>query len=84
MEVTMKAMVKKWGNSASVRIPASVLAAAGLKLDQPVDVREESGRVIIEPITVTEYDLADLLAGITPENVHSEVDFGEPVGGERL
>ncbi|GAJ28505.1 transcriptional regulator AbrB [Acidomonas methanolica] len=80
----MKAMVKKWGNSASVRIPASVLAAAGLKLDQPVDVREESGRVIIEPITVTEYDLADLLAGITPENVHSEVDFGEPVGGERL
>ncbi|MCQ9156953.1 AbrB/MazE/SpoVT family DNA-binding domain-containing protein [Acidomonas methanolica] len=84
MEVTVKAMVKKWGNSASVRIPASVLAAAGLKLDQPVDVREESGRVIIEPITVTEYDLADLLAGITPENVHSEVDFGEPVGGERL
>ncbi|GBQ51358.1 MAG: AbrB/MazE/SpoVT family DNA-binding domain-containing protein [Acetobacter fabarum] len=84
MVVTMKAVVKKWGNSASVRIPASVLAAAGLKLDQPVDVREESGRVIIEPVTVAEYDLADLLAGITPENVHSEVNFGAAVGGERL
>jgi antitoxin MazE len=57
MDVTMKAVVKKWGNSASVRIPASVLAAAGLKLDQPVDVREESGRVIIEPITVAEYEV---------------------------
>lgn len=80
----MKAVVKKWGNSASVRIPASVLAAAGLKLDQPVDVREESGRIIIEPVTVTEYDLADLLAGITPENVHPEVNFGAAVGEERL
>lgn len=80
----MKAVVKKWGNSASVRIPASILTAAGLKLDQPVDVREEHGRVIIEPVKVTEYDLADLLAGITPENIHAEVDFGAPVGGERL
>lgn len=80
----MKAVVKKWGNSASVRIPASVMAAAGLKLDQAVDVREESGRVIIEPVTPVDYDLADLLAGITPENVHPEVDFGAPVGRERL
>jgi len=84
MEATMKAVVKKWGNSASVRIPASVMAAAGLKLDQAVDVREESGRVIIEPVTAVDYDLADLLAGITPENVHPEVDFGAPVGRERL
>ena len=76
----MKAVVKKWGNSASIRIPASVLAAAGLTLDQPVDVREESGRIVIEPLTVVEYDLADLLAGITPENIHPEVDFGAPVG----
>nr|WP_240161463.1 AbrB/MazE/SpoVT family DNA-binding domain-containing protein [Gluconacetobacter azotocaptans] len=80
----MKAVVKKWGNSASVRIPASVMVAAGLKLDQAVDVREESGRVIIEPVTAVDYDLADLLAGITPENVHPEVDFGAPVGSERL
>ncbi|ARW11912.1 transcriptional regulator [Acetobacter pasteurianus NBRC 3299] len=80
----MKAVVKKWGNSASIRIPASVLAAAGLKLDQPVDVREESGRIVIEPVTVVEYDLADLLAGITPENIHPEVDFGAPVGRELL
>ena len=80
----MKAVVKKWGNSASVRIPASVMVAAGLKLDQPVDVREEAGRVIIEPVASVEYDLAELLAGITPENIHAEIDFGGPVGKERL
>lgn len=80
----MRAVVKKWGNSASVRIPASIMAAAGLRLDQAVEVREENGRVIIEPIKREEYDLAELLAGITPENVHDEVDFGAPVGNEAL
>lgn len=80
----MRAVVKKWGNSASVRIPASIMAAAGLRLDQAVEVREENGRVVIEPITREEYDLADLLGGITPENIHDEVDFGAPVGHEAL
>jgi antitoxin component of MazEF toxin-antitoxin module len=28
------------------------------------------------------YTLAQLLAGVTPENVHGEVDFGRPVGKE--
>jgi antitoxin MazE len=53
-------------------------------LDAPVDVREERGRIIIEPIRSTEYDLAVMLAGITPENLHSEMDFGTPVGKELL
>ncbi len=41
----MRAVVKKWGSSASVRIPVAVLQAAHLDLDEPVDVREESGRI---------------------------------------
>ena len=36
----MKVIVKKWGNRAAVRIPAPVLAAAALSLDQAVDARE--------------------------------------------
>jgi antitoxin MazE len=78
----MKAVVKKWGNSASVRIPAAVLQAAKLRLDDSVDVREESGRIVIEPVPHREYTLAELLKGITPENLHEEVDFGRPVGKE--
>jgi antitoxin MazE len=80
----MKAVVKKWGNSAAVRIPAAVMTAAGLKLDQQVDIREDDGRVIIEPLARPEYDLAELLAGITPENIHGETDFGAAVGQEQL
>ena len=46
----MRAVVKKWGNSASVRIPAAVLKAANLCLDESIDVHEESGRIVIEPV----------------------------------
>src|SRR6266851_3525856 len=66
----MKAVVKKRGNSASVRIPAAVLQAAKLRLDDSVDVREESGRIVIEPVPRKEYTLSELRKGITPENLH--------------
>lgn len=78
----MKVVVKKWGNSASVRIPAAVMEAARLHLDQPVDVREEAGRIVIEPIREGAYDLATLVAGITEENRHDAVETGPPVGRE--
>jgi antitoxin MazE len=80
----MKTVVKKWGNSASVRIPAAVMQAARLELDEPVDVREESGRVVIEPLRRKEYDLDELLKGITRVNLHEEADLGGPFGKEAL
>ena len=80
----MRVIVKKWGNSASVRIPTGIMQAAKLSLDDPVDVREEDGRIVIEPMRSKEHDLAFLLAAITPENLHSEIDFDAPIGNERL
>ena len=78
----MRVQVKKWGNSASVRIPASVMAAAALQVDQAVDVREEDGRVVIEPIRVPVYDLDELLSTMTPDTFPDDVDFGAPIGKE--
>ena len=76
-------VLKKWGNSPAVRIPAAVMEAAHLSLNQPVEVKVENGRVIIEPASPS-YALDDLLAGITPENLHEAVDFGLPQGRELL
>jgi len=78
----MQVLVKKWGNSASVRIPATVMAAASIVIDQAVDVREENGRIIIEPIRAPSFDLNELLARMTPETFPDEIDFGAPVGQE--
>ncbi|MBL4789841.1 MAG: AbrB/MazE/SpoVT family DNA-binding domain-containing protein [Kordiimonadaceae bacterium] len=78
----MKAVVKKWGNSAAVRIPSAIMEAAHLVLDQELDVREENGVVVLEPVSTIEVSLADLVAGITAENTHGEVEFGIAVGKE--
>ncbi|HEY5047328.1 MAG TPA: AbrB/MazE/SpoVT family DNA-binding domain-containing protein [Rhizomicrobium sp.] len=80
----MRVTVKKWGNSATVRIPSAVMQAAKVCLDQAVDIREERGRIIIEPVRTPAFDLDELVAGITDENRHGEVDFGKPVGREAL
>ena len=78
----MEVIVKKWGNSAAVRIPAAAMETARLALEQPVDVRAEAGRVIIEPIRKKEYDIRKLIRRISKKNCHAPVDFGKPVGRE--
>ncbi|MGH8192096.1 MAG: AbrB/MazE/SpoVT family DNA-binding domain-containing protein [Rhodanobacteraceae bacterium] len=78
----MQVTVKKWGNSAAVRIPAAVLQNARLSLDDMVDVRDEDGRIVIEAVRPRGYGLTQLLAGITKANSHEEADFGEAVGKE--
>jgi antitoxin MazE len=78
----MRVLVKKWGNSASVRIPSQVMAAAALSVDQAVDIRAEGGRIVIEPIPEPVYDLDELLDRMTPDTFHDDVDFGPPVGKE--
>jgi len=80
----MRAIVKKWGNSAAVRIPSGIMQAARLTLDAVVDVREQDGQIVIAPIRLVKVDLAQLLAGITRENLHDGVGFGDPVGKESL
>jgi antitoxin component of MazEF toxin-antitoxin module len=83
----MKGTVKKWGNSAAVRIPASVLEAAHVGLDQDVDVREEAGRIIIEPVrTRPHYTLEELVAQCDPKKRRSREEQewldAPPVGRE--
>ena len=75
----MRVFVKKWGNSASVRIPASVMAAANLTLDQEVEVREDRAdphRVeMIEAALERHFERGNLLAKLpTSEPVE---DLGE-------
>ena len=38
----MKSAIKKWGNSAAIRIPAAVMKAVEFDLDEIVDGREVS------------------------------------------
>lgn len=78
----MPVKIQKWGNSAAVRIPAAMLEASDLKLNAPAEIREQDGGIVIMPVTKPSYELDILLADITPENQHTEIDTGQSVGLE--
>jgi len=78
----VKATLRKWGNSAALQIPAAILESAHLGLDDLVDVREEKGCILIEPLQTKRYDLTDLIQRINSKNRHSSLDLGPPVGKE--
>lgn len=80
----MQATIKKWGKSPALRISSSIMELAQLTVNQAVNVKVLKGKIIIEPIVSKSTRLDDLLAGITPENIHDEESFGRPVGKEIL
>jgi antitoxin MazE len=80
----MRASIKRWGNSAALRLPSSVLREANFAEEQEVEFQVQRGRIVIVPSAQNEFDLERLLEGITKENLHGEVDFGKPVGNEAL
>jgi antitoxin MazE len=80
----MRVIVKKWGNSAAVRIPSGIMRAAQLAPEDAVDMSEQGGKIVIEPIRTSKPCLSDMLRNITSENLHTGVDFGAPVGKESL
>ena len=78
----MKTRVKKWGNSLALRIPKSLAVEVGLEDSSPIDLSLMDGRLVITPVVEPELSLATLLAQVTEENLHGEVDTGPAVGGE--
>lgn len=78
----MRAVVKKWGNSAAIRIPKTALRAANLRVNDAVELREDSGRIVIEPVNPGDYNLDELLVRISSKNLHREIDWGGAVGNE--
>ena len=78
----MKTKVQKWGNSLAVRIPRPFAEETGLENGSSIELSLEEGRLILSPLSKKSYALENLLQGITPENVHGELDTGRPVGRE--
>ena len=72
----MKEIIKKWGNSPALRLPSSVMELAQLRLGQAVNINVINGKIVIEPIVSKKTRLDELLAGITPDNIHAE-EFSE-------
>lgn|SRR5690625_409356 len=80
-EVSIMATVtaQKWGNSLGIRIPKDAADKVGIEQGSKMElsVIENEGTIILKPKKVRKkYNLEDLLAQITPENRHDEIDLG--------
>ena len=56
----------------------------GLGAGTEVSLTAKDGELILRPSLPTRLRLSDLLAGITPENIHASIDTGDAVGTEAL
>ena len=78
----VRTQVAKWGNSMAVRIPKNVAEAAKLRPGDNLELSVEgSGTVRIRKKKGTS-GLRDLIREITAANLHTETDWGAPVGKE--
>lgn len=78
----MRTRIRKWGNSLALRIPKPFAKEVGLDRDVAVEVSLEEGRLVVAPIAESPLSLEQLLAGVTEENKHREVDTGPAMGEE--
>jgi antitoxin MazE len=77
----MTTKLQKWGNSLGIRLPKILAKEAGLEEGTKVNLILEDGKVVLVPVKAKE-TLEDLVARITPETLHGEIDFGKPKGRE--
>lgn len=78
----MQTKVQKWGNSLGVRIPRPLADQAEINEGSVVEIEEVDGSITIRTVVPSEYTLDELVAGITDENRHDEVETAESVGNE--
>lgn len=80
----MHTQIARWGNSLAVRIPQPLARAVELAEGTAVEIVVEDGQLVLRPRPIGQPSLADLLAGITPENLPDESFDDGPVGREAL
>jgi len=78
----MESHVRKWGNSLALRIPKALAVEAGISDGSRVEVELEDGSLSVRVVKTEGHSLDDLLAGVTPQNRHSEIETGHSVGRE--
>ncbi len=79
----MKATIQKWGNSLALRLPKPLVQEVQWTEGSKVElVRTPEGVLVKGRRKKPRYRLADLLAEVTPENLHPETDWGASRGRE--
>ena len=76
----MRTRVEKCPGGLAVIVPESLVTQAGLREGATAELELTDGRLVVRPHQYN--SLVEILAAITPENMHPECDFGPPVEAE--
>ena len=74
-----KSRIAKWGGSLAIRIPKPVAEQWGVEEGSAIEMFSEGDSVVLRK---RRYDLEEMLAQITPDNLQPEWDTGPAVGLE--
>jgi antitoxin MazE len=82
----MKVKFLRWGNSLALRVPKAFAEEIGAAVGKPANMEVRDGKLLVEIAKPKRrrrrYTLEQLVAGISPENRHRELEWGRPVGNE--
>ncbi len=78
----MRVHIQKWGNSLALRLPQPFAKQIHVRKNSMVDLSLEEGKLVLTPVSSRKYTLKELLAKVTPENIHQEINTGSPRGRE--
>jgi antitoxin MazE len=71
-----------WGNSLALRIPSAYAKEVCAFAGREAEITVQNGKLVVTPIKAPVYTLDELLAGMTPEQVHGEYGATSAVGEE--
>lgn len=80
--MTARAQMSRWGNSLAIRIPRHVAEEAGFREGNIVLLNVVAEGEVAIKAAERPATLAELVAKITPENLHGEEQWNVPVGAE--
>ncbi len=83
----MQSEIKRWGNSAAVRLSSKILAQARLSVSSLISIEVEEGRIVIEAVEKASrkvnlpFSEADLLKGLDACGAHAD-ELAQPSATE--
>ena len=77
----MTATIQKWGNSLALRLPRALAQQIKVSEGQAVELKVTDDKLIVQAAW-RRPSLDELLAKVTPENIHPETNWGPPQGKE--
>lgn len=78
----MRTRIGKWGNSLTLRIPGAFAREAELEQGSVVELTVEDDKLVVASVPECAPTLHELLAAISEQNLHGEVDTGPATGNE--